>query len=228
MPAPWMISLQKWLIQVKPQLIFLFQVAEGFVVAAWLVGATLFVLEPTWRVWLYDLGRQFGVLALGLYLATLVPGIMQRLQFLPLIAAMIMPFRRHLGILMFLTACVHMSLTSSLFYIAAGVPLALNWGQVAGLSTLSVLLPLWLTSNDPSQKYLGKNWKRLHKLTYVALFLVFAHLVLFQKKWLIPTGIMIGFEAWSWFVLWTRAKKTPAPDSQAAPTPPVTQSPPTE
>ena len=38
----------------------------------------------------------------------------------------------------------------------------------AGVYALALLLPLALTSNRLAMRYLGKNWKRLHRLVYLA------------------------------------------------------------
>lgn len=46
---------------------------------------------------------------------------------------------------------------------------------VQGISTFTIFTLLALTSNDWSVKRLKKNWKRLHNLTYAAMFLLTWH-----------------------------------------------------
>jgi len=59
------------------------------------------------------------------------------------------------------------------------------------------------------QKKLGKWWKRLHRLTYLAMFGIFGHVALQTSKWAVVIGVFVLLEAISWFVYWRReaAKK---------------------
>ncbi|WP_306557866.1 ferric reductase-like transmembrane domain-containing protein [Nostoc sp. 'Peltigera malacea cyanobiont' DB3992] len=49
------------------------------------------------------------------------------------------------------------------------------WIYIQGISTLIIFTLLAITSNDWSVKRLKKNWKRLHTLTYLAMFLLTWH-----------------------------------------------------
>lgn len=52
---------------------------------------------------------------------------------------------------------------------------------LAGFAAFLFLLPLAITSTRSWQKRLGKNWKRLHRLTYVASILAIVHFVWLVK-----------------------------------------------
>jgi sulfoxide reductase heme-binding subunit YedZ len=94
--------------------------------------------------------------------------------------------RRPLGLYAFLYATLHMLL----FFV---VDYGLNWDLIvqavtekryalAGLAAFLLLTPLALTSTKGWQRRLGKRWKRLHRLIYVAALLVVLHFVWLVKS----------------------------------------------
>lgn len=87
--------------------------------------------------------------------------------------------RRTLGLYAFLFAAAHMVIFA---WVDFGLDWSLIWREVieknyilVGLSALSVLLALAVTSFKWWMKRLGKNWKRLHRLVYLAGILVILH-----------------------------------------------------
>jgi sulfoxide reductase heme-binding subunit YedZ len=87
--------------------------------------------------------------------------------------------RRTLGLYAFMAAAFHLSIFLVLDY-------GLNWNLIleavvgkrfiiVGAVAFSILLALALTSFRPSKVWLGRNWKRLHRLVYVAGILVIVH-----------------------------------------------------
>ncbi len=97
----------------------------------------------------------------------------------------IIPFRKWLGIYAFVYVCVH-------FFIFLVLDYVLNPGLIvqaifekpyalAGFFAFLLLLPLALTSNRQAMRRLGKNWKRLHRLVYVAMLLGVVHFAWAQK-----------------------------------------------
>lgn len=191
-------------------------------------------------LFIYDIGNKLGEIAVILYVTTLAPGIITRLQWFPTltqpISSIILPFRRHVGILMFLTAFVHMSFVMLFPYLGqynfqfpTALPTFLLY-EWMGLIAWICLFPMWLTSNDYSQKALGRNWKVLHRITYIALLLIFLHLALQKTNWMWIVAPAVVLEALSWIRQWQRdaAKKKliatqPVPPAAAAP--PVAQTP---
>lgn len=174
----------------------------GWVMAAALVTTQPQQVLPIATAW----GGRLGVLATLLFVTTLLPGILMRLrpysQSLIPLATIITPFRRHLGILMFLSAFVHMSFTTTLPYVAfngwQALPPPVELLHIAGSLAWLILLPVWLTSNDISMKKLGRNWKRLQRLTYVAIWFVFGHLVLVGSPLALLVIVVAILEVASW------------------------------
>ena len=193
-------------------------------------------LFASWRVipLMKGVGSKLSIVALGLFCLTLLPGIIKRLNLWPKltlpIATLITPFRRQLGIMMFLTAFVHMSfsttlpyLTLQLQFVKTVLPLTLadklqllpsflpppfRLFEIIALIGWLILLPVWLTSNDLSQKYLGKWWKRLQRLTYVAVWFIFLHIALQGEGWALAAGGIVLLEVLSWMVFWWRKHQT--------------------
>lgn len=129
-----------------------------------------------------EIGRFFAQSSVILLSLVLLPGITRRLKKGLIIHHTLMPFRRHIGILMFLTAWSHSSLNHILPGILIGnllspPPLFVIWGMIA----LSLAVPLFLTSNDYSLHLLKRNWARLHKLAYILPLIVLAHIALQQS-----------------------------------------------
>lgn len=126
---------------------------------------------------MYQLSKNLGVLAVILFLLTIIPGITQRLR-LTQLNTIINPLRfsrRTLGVAMFFAALSH--------YLFAVVFRIIKTGQTPEVQTyfifgfLALFLSLWLalTSNDFFKKRLGKWWKRLHSSTYAVVWLIFLH-----------------------------------------------------
>ncbi len=97
----------------------------------------------------------------------------------------IIPLRRWLGLYAFLYALVHVSIFTGVDY---GFDLALLQEAIlekpyafVGAATFLILLPLALTSTKGWMRRLKKNWKRLHRLVYVAGPLATIHYAWAQK-----------------------------------------------
>jgi hypothetical protein len=228
-----LISLQKFLIQNRSMIENTFLLIELLVLGNAAVIAFLLSQNRLQLVDVYDLGRYFGLMALCWYSFSLTPGIISRLRFQPitLIGTMLMLFRRHFGIMMFLSALSHYLFTTIYYFWFSGISLftALAPAQTFGWFAFLTAIPLWVTSNSISEKKLGKWWKRIHKLTYLILLLIFAHLFLVMTKWVWIGGTVLFFEVWSWAVAWRRSRSAlpptgppPAPSATSA-TPPGVQ-----
>lgn len=167
------------------------------------------------RIW----GRRFGYLGLILYWFTLLPGILQRLRVFTSFGMLVMTFRRTLGALMFLLAVLHLQLSLVVPFIVRQREFEWTNPRIFGTIAIIILFPLWLTSNDKSQRFMGKKWKWLQRLTYVALLFIFLHVSYFRPMWTIPTGIVLVLEIVSWIVFWARKRhqaKTSANDGKIA------------
>lgn len=102
----------------------------------------------------------------------------------------VLPLRRWLGLYAFLYAALHFLTFAGLDY---GFDLGLILAAViekryvvAGFAAFLLLLPLALTSTQGWQRRLGKRWKRLHQLVYLAAPLAVLHYI-----WLVKSDIRI-------------------------------------
>jgi len=113
-------------------------------------------------------------------------------------------YRRMIGLYAFFYASLHV-----LVYI--GLDHGFNWRQIvldvseslyviAGLVAFLCLLPLAITSTQAWQKRLGRDWKRLHRLTYVAAIAAVTHYFWMLKGNLVEPlfyaviiGLLLGF-----------------------------------
>ncbi len=205
-----LLFVQKQLIPRQRQINTGLFIIEIFLVLIWLLALLTAILSPQQVFVVLNIGRKLGTTALLLFCLTLLPGILKRLKIVPLvtlpIATLITPFRRHLGILMFTTAFVHMSFSSTLPYIAIQLvstgtvvfPTPFRLFEQVALIAWLLLLPVWLTSNDLSMKKLGKSWKVLQRLTYVALWLIFAHVAMQSKPAALLLLVVGLLEIYSW------------------------------
>ena len=86
--------------------------------------------------------------------------------------------RRAIGVAAFLYGCLHLVLylvTSDSF---AAVLEQLGWTDIwLGWLAFVLLVPLALTSTNAAMRRLGRNWKRLHRLAYLAAAATFLHWV---------------------------------------------------
>ncbi|MFO7166809.1 MAG: protein-methionine-sulfoxide reductase heme-binding subunit MsrQ [Chloroflexota bacterium] len=96
--------------------------------------------------------------------------------------------RRPLGLYAFLYAAVHLLIFVALDY---GLDLGLIWAAIAekrfvlaGLAAFLLLVPLALTSTKGWQRRLGRRWKLLHRLVYLAAPLAAIHFI-----WLVKADI---------------------------------------
>jgi sulfoxide reductase heme-binding subunit YedZ len=104
----------------------------------------------------------------------------------------IAPLRRWYGIMFAVTGLADAITAAITGDFAGGVlgRLAGHTFLVTGLLTILLALPLLATANTPTQRKLGKYWKRLHKVTYVLWGLILVHLLLLDG--FVPFGASSG------------------------------------
>jgi sulfoxide reductase heme-binding subunit YedZ len=92
------------------------------------------------------------------------------------------PLRRWYGIMFAVTAFADAIAAGITTNFAGGVfgRLAGHSFLLAGLAMVVLLIPLFLTANNAAQRWLGRYWKVLHRLTYVIWALLFVHLALLE------------------------------------------------
>ncbi|SLN61695.1 Sulfoxide reductase heme-binding subunit YedZ [Roseivivax jejudonensis] len=152
----------------------------------YLLGA----LPPLWWLWLGLTGglgvepievleHRLGEAALQILIAGLVVSPLRRHLGVNLIR-----FRRALGILAFSYVFLHL-----LVWLVLDVQIpAQIWADIVkrpyitvGMAGFILLLPLVVTSNDRAVRRLGAGWRKLHRLTYPAVFLGALHYVMLAK-----------------------------------------------
>lgn len=94
----------------------------------------------------------------------------------------ITPLRRWYGIMFALTAITDATTASITTSFAGGVfgRLAGHSFLVVGFTMVLLLLPLLATANNPAQRWLGRYWKPLQRVTYVIWGLLIVHLALLE------------------------------------------------
>jgi sulfoxide reductase heme-binding subunit YedZ len=95
----------------------------------------------------------------------------------------IAPLRRWYGIMFAITALTDATLASITTGFAGGVfgRLAGHTFLLVGLFMVLLTLPLLATANTPAQRWLGKYWKQLQRMTYVIWGLLILHLALLES-----------------------------------------------
>lgn len=159
---------------------------------------------------IYELGGQLGTISFFLYLSTHIPSILKRFKILPLLSSSITLFRRHLGILMFVLAVAHASIVSTIPMLFAYGKLnfsVLGQREIWGVIGLAILFPLWLTSNNLSQRYLGRYWKMLQRFTYLALFFIYLHVALVELSNAILGAVIATLIIISWIYAFVTKKE---------------------
>lgn len=110
------------------------------------------------------LAEPFGLLAGLAFILITLPGTLKRFQvkgFFKKVQTALQKNRTEISILMFLLMYYHHLILGN---------------ETIGVILLYLSLPLFLTSNKWSRKKLKKNWAKLHKLSYIATWLVALHL----------------------------------------------------
>ena len=98
----------------------------------------------------------------------------------------VLPLRRPLGLYAFFYVCLHLL---TFVWIDYGFDMGLIWLElseklyvIAGFSAFLLLLPLALTSTKGWMRRLGKRWKQLHRLVYLAAILAAIHYLWLVKS----------------------------------------------
>jgi Ferric reductase like transmembrane component len=171
-------------------------VAKGFILLE-LIALIYFFLNPvilgspTQKVW--------GWAATGIYVITLLPGIISRFNLKGVISEFgktLFFARTQLGISMFFAVFLHYILkVKSLIQTNNYPPKEIELYFVFGFPAMLLSFVLLVTSNQQSKKFLKKNWFRLHRLTYVILGLAFLHVAVLERGlFMLIFGIMIVLE----------------------------------
>ena len=147
----------------------------GILPAVWVIGTGLTAIDPVRAI-------EWG---LGLWAVRLL---IAALFITPLRWAglNLLRFRRQLGLVAFAYVVLHftawLTIDMGLRWSQILPDLYKRWYIVIGMSSLLLLIPLAITSNNWSIRRMGaKNWGRLHKLAYLATGLAMVHFLMVGK-----------------------------------------------
>ena len=130
------------------------------------------------------LGNYLGRTALILFVLVLQPGIFRRMGWVTSkniftkIVQYISRYRPQVGVCVYLFAVAHFMFVRIFPNWPNGLTLPYALFELFGLTSLILLTPLFLTANKFSYRLLGKKWKKLHRLVYVIVWLLFIHVAL--------------------------------------------------
>ncbi|PAX59848.1 ferric reductase-like transmembrane domain-containing protein [Brunnivagina elsteri] len=179
----------------KKALIFLFASIVSYITCLFLA---LF-LQPA------PFANFIGFLGLIVYLATIIPSIFKTV--FPQIRShtglkWLLRHRRYTGIIAFVLASNHGLLMTIQMHIDFSNPYTyIHYFQ--GILMMFIMTLLAITSNDWSVKKFKKNWKNLHKLTYLIIFILPWHILdKMYRHWsyLTPLSVMLSLIFISLFI----------------------------
>ncbi|KIC10487.1 sulfite oxidase [Leisingera sp. ANG-M1] len=136
------------------------------------------------------LEHEYGELALQLLILTLAISPLRRLLGLNL-----MKFRRAIGLLCFFYVLCHLLVWLVLDVQILGqilADIAKRPYITIGMGAFVLMLPLAVTSNNLSVRKLGRNWPKLHRLTYAAGLLGGIHFVMLAKGFQLEPLVYLG------------------------------------
>jgi len=190
----WQVAAYRWSAVNKPKFIFLTNFLYLLLIAIVLV--TFYSINNDQEIYNFFAEKRawFGRAALLTLLIVITPGILGRFNIQVRVSRIITLYRRRLGILVFLLSFTHFHVIS-LPKMAGIESNILPTFQVMGLTALVILSLLFLTSNNFSQRRLGKWWKRLHRLIYVVVLLILLHTTMQRVSiWSVLAGIFFALE----------------------------------
>lgn len=195
------VHMLSFFIKRKGLIVTAFQIAAFGVAAAAVYGAFAIIQDIPGNFVFLVMGRLMGQISLAIFAASLVPGILRRFSIRWEPAAVIMLFRRQIGVLMFVFALAHylfVGLAPAI--VIGGPPAVIPLFQVFGLLAFFLTVPLAMTSNNFFQRRMGVWWAKLHRLTYAIAWLLFGHVALFAgvSVWSVLIGAAAVLEAVSW------------------------------
>lgn len=199
--------MQRWLIEHKTSIIRFWYGA----LIAWFLFFLLSTQLSSVQFWVW-IGKKVGTVALITFWIVLIPGMMKRFQItgwlLP-VRTVLMLYRRQIGVTVYVLATTHYWWSRMLPLLSVGADIfTFRTFEIMGVTAITLLTPLFLTSNDWSLKHLGKWWNRIHSLVYIVIWILFLHVALQDLSWkAFVTLIVAAFELFS--LIWAKAQQPP-------------------
>lgn len=149
----------------------------------------------------YEYGTFCAKIAVFLYLFTLIPGILQRLNLATKVKGLYIllnTLRRSIGILTFVLIWYHFLFLRGIASILSGqIYKPSTLFEVFGFIAFQLLFLMFITSNGISVKKLGKWWGRIHSLTYVIIWFIMIHVSFVNMSLAVLLGIFAILELYS-------------------------------
>lgn len=200
-------SVFSWLVMRKHKVIRVFQIGYAALFLVFIAAIRSQFLQDQFFPFFYDIALWCGKISLLFFICALVPGITRRFGIKHKLVAILMIFRRHLGISMYLLAFFHASVVRLLPMVRAlpRLLLPVSLFEWFGFTSLCILLLLFATSNDLSMKTLKLWWYTLHKLIYIVMWLLLLHVGLQRiSVWSVLMGITVTIQTVSFLALYMR------------------------
>jgi len=139
----------------------------------------------------YERALLSGKLAIVMYIFTTLPGIFKRFGIRHKLLSLLMIYRRYIGITMYMLVLIHFWVVKGVGILFRALPLfPLVLFQAMGAIAATLLLFLFITSNDFMLSKLKVWWYRIHKLTYIAVWFIFLHVALQRLSiWTVLIGL---------------------------------------
>lgn len=133
---------------------------------------------------LQEIGIEMGNWAIRFLWLSCIPGILKRFKvtgFLQSVQIVLMKSRRRIGDLMFTFALIHYLWSRLFLFIRTNSfpsPNNIPLFETLGFMGLFILIPLFLTSNNFSVRFLKVWWIRIQGLVYLSMWLIAFHVAL--------------------------------------------------
>ncbi len=181
-----------YIIPRKGRIILFFKLLYFAQIAVLFLASVTFYSSHTYTILYYQLGLYFGKIAVILFILALIPGMLKRFGITHKILALLMIFRRYIGISMFLFALSHYFLVKIFPNLSSLRTLTFSTFELWGSGALFILFFLFITSNDFSVRKMGIWWYRMQRLIYIAVWLIFFHVALQRiSLWTILLGVTV-------------------------------------
>lgn len=166
-----------WVVKHRNPIVTSLVIFNCFLALIWFLAFQAIVMRVGDPSWFYLNAKLFGQIALVLFIATTIPGIMRRFGKFYKPVSILMIFRRYIGITTFMFALLHASIERLFWFLLGQMPfIPKEIFQLFGFVAFICLFSLFVTSNDWSVKKLGIWWDRIHNLTYTIVWLLFLHI----------------------------------------------------
>jgi len=198
-----------WSIKYKSLIYWLFRLGYLGVLGVYILAVNAaFNKNSDFFTFYYAIGLGYGKFAIVLLGAIILPGILGRLGVNWPATRALTFFRRQIGIMVFLLVAGHYGILKILPIISGLVDFSpFAPFELFGLAAYSIFFIMYLTSNNLSMKKLGKWWKRIHRLIYLALWLIVFHTGLQSVSvWSVLIFAFALLELLSLFYAWNKAQ----------------------